>query len=423
MQNFYIDSFEAKNYRHFSSLFIKFDKKFNFITGSNGCGKTSILHGIMHSFDQSNHINTRFSDRSSISSNLIIGDDRFNSLKVSVGFGQGSFRTKEYRGSTLYSYLPPSTRLNGFETFSASQFNETFPYIIPLNITSERNIKYKFIEGTRRQLPEDQKRDSYINGWLTPHYTDDDRSVKQWMINRYAWIDKQWAYDYKKNWEHLIKYLPNLAPNGSDFEFVEIRDDLEPMFSLYGQECYLEELSAGFQAIFTVVANIIEWIENTNSDGQRFIGDATGSVLIDELDLHLHPEWQFNIRNGLEALFPNLQFIVTTHSPHLLASAKEGEVIIMNRETGKTEYHFEPSNKRYSGWNTDQILEDVMGVKSLKNKDYERLIDEAFDAYELKDKTKLLRIMAELKRITHSDDTIVQVLEMKMASLELIKND
>lgn len=419
MQNFYIHSFEARNYRHFEALFVKFNKKFNFITGSNGCGKTSVLHGIMHSFNQSNHINTRFSDASSISTNLIIGDDRVDTLNVSVGFGIGSFKSKEYRGSTLYNFLPPTVTQDGFEAFSANQFKESFPYIIPMNITSERNIKYKFIEGTRRKLPEEQQRDSYLNGGLTNHYSDNDRSVKQWMINRYAWIEKQWAYDYKQNWDHLVEYLPSLAPNGSDFEFVEIRDDLEPMFSLYGQECYLEELSAGFQAIFSIVANIIEWVENTNSEGQRFIADATGTVLIDELDLHLHPEWQFNIRNGLEALFPNIQFIVTTHSPHLLASAKEGEVIIMNRETGKTEYHFEPSNKRYSGWNTDQILEDVMGVKSLKNKDYERLIDEAFNAYESKDKAKLLSIMEQLKSITHSDDTIVQVLEMKMAALEL----
>ncbi|WP_448761713.1 AAA family ATPase [Acinetobacter tandoii] len=418
MQNFYIHSFEAKNYRHFESLFIKFNNKFNFITGSNGCGKTSVLHGVMHCFNQSNHINTRFLDDSSIATNLIL-EDGVEPQKISVGFGVGSFRSKEYRGNTFYQTNLPTTSLIDFENWDKYQFERTYPYIIPLNITSDRNIRYKFIEGTRRILPNDEQRDGYLNGGLTTHYTDDDRSVKQWMINRYAWIDKGWARDYKQNWDHLIKYLPNLGPSGSDFEFVEIKDDLEPMFCLYGQECYLEELSAGFQAIFSVVAKIIEWIETTNSEGQRFMGDATGTVLIDELDLHLHPEWQFNIRDGLEALFPNLQFIVTTHSPHLLASAKEGEVIIMSRETGKTEYHFEPSNKRYSGWNTDQILEDVMGVKSLKNKDYERLIDEAFDAYESKDKAQLLSIMEKLKKITHSDDTIVQVLEIKMASLEL----
>lgn len=217
----------------------------------------------------------------------------------------------------------------------------------------------------------------------------------------------------------MLENLPRIAPTGSDFQYLRTERDLEPIFRLYGQECYLEELSAGFQAIFSVIANIIEWIEKINPQGHRNIQEATGTVLIDELDLHLHPEWQFNIRDGLEALFPKLQFIVTTHSPHLLASAKEGEVIIMNRETGKTEYYFKPSDKRYSGWNTDQILEDVMGVKSLKNKDYERLIDEALDAYESKDKTKLLSVMEHLKNITHSDDTIVQVLEMKMASLEL----
>lgn len=155
MQNFYIHSFEAKNYRHFESLLVKFNKKFNFITGANGCGKTSILHGIMHSFDSSNHINTRFSDTSSIQTNLIIGNDNIDSLKISVGFGRGSFRNKEYRGSTLYSYLPPSIVIDEFQLFSANRFKETFPYVIPLNITSDRNIKYKFIEGTRRLLPND----------------------------------------------------------------------------------------------------------------------------------------------------------------------------------------------------------------------------------------------------------------------------
>ncbi|MGR6008126.1 AAA family ATPase, partial [Bacillus cereus] len=46
--------------------------------------------------------------------------------------------------------------------------------------------------------------------------------------------------------------------------------------------------------------------------------EAIGTVIIDELDVHLHPEWQLTISDSLRRMFPKLQFIITTHSPTLL---------------------------------------------------------------------------------------------------------
>ncbi|HET7500861.1 MAG TPA: AAA family ATPase, partial [Kofleriaceae bacterium] len=51
-----------------------------------------------------------------------------------------------------------------------------------------------------------------------------------------------------------------------------------------------------------------------------------GIVLVDELDLHLHPTWQTEIVAGLKATFPRMQFIVTTHSPLVLAGCRADEV-------------------------------------------------------------------------------------------------
>lgn len=409
MTNYFIKSFNAENFRMFSKISVKFNEKFNFITGPNGCGKSSILTGIHHCLHHDFN-SSRLTSESSFHIEVVNGGEL-----IFLGLAKESFREgNAYRETQMKNWFPPRIEnvTQPYRVFVPDGQNKE---IIPLFLGTKRSIDYVRVQGAQREEPRQNSIDIYRQRNL--EYSNS--NVKQWFINRYFYIDKDWAYEEKINWDILLENLPRIAPTGSDFQYLRTERDLEPIFRLYGQECYLEELSAGFQAIFSVIANIIEWIEKINPQGHRNIQEATGTVLIDELDLHLHPEWQFNIRDGLEALFPKLQFIVTTHSPHLLASAKEGEVIIMNRETGKTEYCFKPSDKRYSGWNTDQILEDVMGVKSLKNKDYERLIDEALDAYESKDKTKLLSVMEHLKNITHSDDTIVQVLEMKMASLEL----
>ncbi|MBK7436994.1 MAG: AAA family ATPase [Saprospiraceae bacterium] len=54
------------------------------------------------------------------------------------------------------------------------------------------------------------------------------------------------------------------------------------------------------------------------------------AILIDEIDLHLHPSWQVKIVKALKTTFPNVQFIVTTHSPLVLSSVKRGEIIALS---------------------------------------------------------------------------------------------
>jgi predicted ATP-binding protein involved in virulence len=84
---------------------------------------------------------------------------------------------------------------------------------------------------------------------------------------------------------------------------------------------------------------------------------TTGLVLIDEIDLHLHPEWQQRVLLDLRHAFPRLQFVVTTHSPQVLSSIQPQCIRVLDNG--------EVRNVAFSqGARSSQVLEDVLGVRA-----------------------------------------------------------
>lgn len=421
MSSNYIEKLHLRNFRQFKQLDVEFNKRFNFIAGPNGCGKTSILAGISHSLNHDSLQFSRLNEDSEFWTDVIVSGE-----KKRTGLGKGSLAGASYRANSIKQWnRPPSEE--GRESVILHSTKTSLNGFCPLFIGAERSIKYKQIQGMTREPTRDEQISAYTSMGTRSLYSEtshhQQRDIKQWLVNRYFMIDKEWAEEERENWNHMIQHLPTLAPFDSDFSYVRTGKELEPVFSLYGQECFLEELSAGFQAILFIIANIFEWVEGTRPEGERLVSKASGTVLIDELDIHLHPEWQFTLRDGLENIFPELQFIVTTHSPHLLSSAKVNEIIVMERSHDQNEYDLRPSDKRFSGWSTDQILSEVMGVVSLENKDYEKLISSAFDKMEEGNIQELRVAIDNLAEIAHPNDSILTVLNAKYAAMVALSDD
>lgn len=96
-----------------------------------------------------------------------------------------------------------------------------------------------------------------------------------------------------------------------------------------------------------------------------------GVVLIDEVDLSLHPTWQKRIMGILKDQFPRIQFICATHSPFIIQSLEEGELITLDQ----------PLDSEYSGEGLEDIAEDIMGVVLPQYSEKKRKIYEAAQEY------------------------------------------
>jgi predicted ATP-binding protein involved in virulence len=86
------------------------------------------------------------------------------------------------------------------------------------------------------------------------------------------------------------------------------------------------QLSSGERSLMTLVADIARRLVIANPLSKNPLLEGSGLVLIDEIDLHLHPLWQRKVVGKLMELFPNVQFVVTTHSPSIVANCKTEQI-------------------------------------------------------------------------------------------------
>ena len=204
--------------------------------------------------------------------------------------------------------------------------------------------------------------------------------------------------------EAILKIMDN------DFSDIKIKiddEDAQMVAVKHHTELSIAQLSEGEKCVLAMTGDLARKLAIANPGRENPL-EGEGVVLIDEVDLHLHPSWQGRMMPLLFRTFPNIQFIVTTHSPKVLSEIKDEANIFEIYQDGNAinVRKQDPMN----GWDINHIMRDFMHTDIL-NEETQKLIDEIYNCIENENFDQAEELVDQLARIT--DEMNVEVVRAR----------
>ena len=180
----------------------------------------------------------------------------------------------------------------------------------------------------------------------------------------------------RKSIQQAVNHIVEKNTGWKDIVYKKRAETIVAQNETFG-ELSLMQLSDGIRNMIGLVADIAYRAVKLNPHLENAPKQTPGIVLIDEVDMHLHPKWQQTVLTDLTKAFPNIQFIVTTHSPQVLSTVKKEQIRILGENVVST-----PSTHSF-GEDSSVLLAELMNVSPLppleiveKRKEYQRLIED-----------------------------------------------
>jgi predicted ATP-binding protein involved in virulence len=388
-----ITSVELRNYRMHEQLHVAFQPGFNVIVGVNGSGKTSLLKAVcdaLHGF-------------------VGIVSVRYGYYQPMAESSLAFLRVESANGSFRFEPQFP---------VSVSAHGSAFGKSLSWTITKSSELSQPDLSGSAPGY--EIQRVAAPAMPVVAFY----RANRQWMNSRppheaYAVTEKVARNDAYANWADAsvdagafqawviaksLERFQTSSETGRPFDAIDDDElafvggalsaavegfrgmrydmkqkslliDWEPRVGHERNAASFDMLSDGQRAVICLVADIARRMCILNPAlGTQVTQQTPGVVLIDELDMHLHPRWQRILTSGLKRAFPALQFIVASHSPQVIGELHPEEIILL-RPGGTA--HPQVSY----GLSSSQILEDIMGAEP-RNPDVERRLEKLFEDLE-----------------------------------------
>lgn len=184
------------------------------------------------------------------------------------------------------------------------------------------------------------------------------------LIPLNAWLPEYQSRN-KGRYTQVVHLMNRLMGKGH-YEFTGTQEQGEYLFSRGGLKVPFPALSDGYRAYLGWVGDLLYHICMTCPRGRKLV-DNKGIVMVDEIDLHLHPAWQISVLPTLAAALPNIQFIVTSHSPLIVGSLDWANIVVMTAERRQAS-GMKRIEAAVNGLDADQILlTEFFGLDSTRS--------------------------------------------------------
>lgn len=354
-----IERLELRNFRCFEHISAKLHPKMNVMVGINGTGKTTMLEAIRifvgAAFCELDKIENR------ISSPSIADDDvRLHNLESQypvriegvVDVDKGLLPDK------LAQWDRTLEKYGGRTKFDNSKDVKSLSKNIQSIIRDGKDIPIPVIAYYSTDRYKKEKRNTGLEAdgsRLRGYYNALDSTTNIWFFLNIIKTETLWELQEGKKSAVLSmvrKVIVQCVPDCKEIKH-DVKQDKLIITQANGEKVPFSSLSDGVRNVLSMVMELALRCYLLNpSQGENAPSETPGIVLIDEIDLHLHPEWQLHILNDLTSVFGRIQFIVSTHAPLILSSLQDGEILsISDRKV----YNFPNQYKR----RPEQILKDM----------------------------------------------------------------
>lgn len=393
----YIEKLTLRNFRRYETASFYFHQSFNVLIGNNGKGKTTILDALsimLNTYFLRSGIQTGGTGIKKDDAHFFVKQTEgqvFNEqqsevwLKVSAYIENEHFewqREKGDRGGKSKEFVKL-----GEQNVKAVREGKSID--LPLLLYYGTGRLWDIHRNIQTEKPGSQL-DAY-RYCLDPK--SDQKAFEKWF-KRLSLSELQ-----KGTKNPALESVRNAVfcctPGASEF-YYDMAENQIMIFLEHEGLIPFNYLSDGFRNMIAMTADIAHRASILNPHfAENAAKEITGVVLIDEIDLHLHPKWQRRVASDLQKAFPKLQFVATTHSPFIIQSLEPGQVIDLEQPLNGDSYDI-PSGVAFPGPGTpfsnrsiEDITEDIMGIRiPQRSERYQKMYDAAKAYYKILQKAQ-----------------------------------
>jgi predicted ATP-binding protein involved in virulence len=360
-----------KNFRGIEAKTIRLNPRFTVAIGDNGMGKSSILHALQVAlgaylqslplpgspvYRRQFKIGDRFVKWNELERDYIPNDDNTSiSVKAKLNDNLPEIewtRTMLKNGGTSHNSKETGQLIAAVNDLIKTRKSEQVTLPVLANFGTERTTA-QLRKGKLAQQRRTKMEKAYLAS-LTSNV--DFNGVLEWLHNYDSELKE--GKEFKGTREAVFNAIAEAIPYLKDVAYNNYYTELDAVVKIddnfLGRKTH-SNMSDGLIAMLNMVAELAFRCVILNGFlGYEAVKQSKGIVLIDELDMHLHPNWQRHVVADLKNAFPNIQFVVTTHSAFIVQSLNSDELYNLDK----------PTDVDLKDLKIDDVATEVMGVES-----------------------------------------------------------